>query len=171
MTSSIIWVLSMFVSIDEALRWSALMRCTLIIKGASINAMCGKPRRSTRNLLLLGLSPQESRQQAECIFKYASSLSDPVCVQYLHAKYFFMSKIEDILHAIGTPTNRDYSCVVRSYVGDTVTRRRMRVELRCMTKDVKEIERDVHKALDVVHHRAISELELKLIDVGLLTSR
>lgn len=53
----------MFQSADSALKWAALMRSTLIIDGSSINDMCGKPKPTTTNDLLRGLSPQEAQQQ------------------------------------------------------------------------------------------------------------
>jgi len=166
----------MFQSADSALRWAALMRNTLIIDGSSINDMCGKPSHSTDNDLLRGLSPQEAQQQAANIVSYATSLQDPVCVQYLQAKYFFVTSIDNIihrvmaglLHAVGGTNRRDVSLVVQSYIGARVTHRQMRAALRCRASDVRRIESDVYKVMDTVHSRAMSELKSKLIDVRLI---
>ena len=168
----------MFQSADSALKWAVLMKCTLIIDGSSINDMCGKPTPATTNDLLRGLSPQEAQQQADTIIKYAAAIHDPVCVQYIQAKYFFQTKVDDIvqrvmsniLHAIGGTNRRDIQCVVRAYVGDTVTKRQMREALRCQTRDVIKIEKKVYDAMDGVHYQAMSGLENKLMEMG-LTSR
>ena len=166
----------MFQSADSALKWAAKLKCTLIIDGSSVNDMCGKPTPATTNDLLRGLSPQEAHQQAANIIVYASSIRDPVCVQYIQAKYFFQSKVDDIvqrvmaniLHAIGGTNRRDIHCVVRAYVGDTVTKRQMREALRCQTRDVVKIEKKVYDAMDGVHYQAMSGLETKLIDMRLI---
>ena len=168
----------MFQSADSALKWAAKIKCTLIIDGSSINDMCGKPTPVTTNDLLRGLSPQEAQQQADTIIKYAGDIRDPVCVQYIQAKYFFQAKVDDIIervmgnirHAIEGTNRRDIRCVVRAYVGDTVTKRQMREALRCQTRDVKVIEKKVYDAMDGVHYQAMSGLESKLNEMG-LTSR
>lgn len=166
----------MFHDADSALKWAAKIKCTLIIDGSSVNDMCGKPRQSTTNELLMGLSPQEAQQQADMIIRYASSIHDPICAQYLQAKYFFMNKIDDIvhqvlaglLHAIGGTNRRDIRLVVQSYLGSRVTRRQMRQSLRCRASDVVRVERDVYRVMDGVHYRAINEIESKFADAGLV---
>lgn len=165
----------MFQSADSALKWAAKIKYTLIIDGSSINDMCGKPVPATTNDLLRGLSPQEAHQQAETIIKYAGG-DDPICVQYIQAKYFFQTEVGDIvqrvmsniLHAVGGTNRRDIRCVVRAYVGDTVTKRQMREALRCQTRDVKAIEKKVYDAMDGVHYQAMSGLETKLSEMGLI---
>lgn len=166
----------MFNDADSALKWAAKIKCTLIIDGSSINDMCGKPRPATTNELLMGLSPQEAQQQADAIIKYANTINDPVCAQYLQAKYFFISKIDDIvhqvlsglLHAIGGTNRRDIRLVVESYLGSRVTRRQMRQSLRCRAADVVRVERDVYRVMDRVHYRAINEIESKFATAGLV---
>lgn len=166
----------MFHDVDSALRWAARIKCTLIIDGSSINDMCGKPRHSTTNELLMGLSPQEAQQQADNIIKYASCLSDPVCSQYVHAKYLFLSSVDDLVnrvlsnitHATTGTNRRNISLVVQSYFGNKATRRELRESLRCRNSDVKRLQDGVYTAMDKVHYRAMCELEEKLIDVGLM---
>ena len=166
----------MFQSADSALKWAALMRNTLILDGSSINDMCGKPTPPTRNGLLMGLSPQEAQQQAANIVGYANAIKDPVCVQYIQAKYFFIDKLEDIvhrvlsglLHAAGGTHRRDIRLIVQSYIGVRATRRQMRAALRCRMADVIRIEDNVYRQMDKVHHRTMGELEEKLIEVGLI---
>lgn len=167
----------MFPSADSALRWAAKIKCTLIIDGSSVNDMCGKPTPGTTNDLLRGLSAQEAQQQADTIIKYATSISDSVCVQYIQAKYFFQTKVDDIvqrvmsnvLHAMGGTNRRDIHCVVRAYVGDTVTKRQMREALRCRSSTVAKIESQVYDAMDGVHYQAMNGLESKLKDMGLIS--
>ena len=159
----------MFNDADSALKWAAKIKCTLIIDGSSVNDMCGKPRQSTTNELLMGLSPQEAQQQADMIILYASSIHDPICAQYLQAKYFFMNDmLAGLLHAIGGTNRRDIRLVVESYLGSRVTRRQMRQSLRCRASDVVRVERDVYRVMDKVHYRAINEIESKFADVGLV---
>lgn len=166
----------MFDSPHSALRWASLMKHTLIIDGSSINDMCGKPHISTSNELLKGLSPQEAQQQAANIFNYASSLTDPICSQYLKSKYFFLSSIDtivqrvmgNILHAAGGTNRRDISVVVESYLGTRVSKREMREKLRCRAADVQKIEKQVYDAMDKIHYRAIDELQCKLTEAGLI---
>ena len=168
----------MFQSADSALRWAAKIKCMLIIDGSSINDMCCKPTPATTNDLLRGLSPQEAQQQADTIIKYAAAIPDPVCVQYIQAKYFFESKVDDIIdrvmfnirHAIDGTNHRDINCVVRAYVGDTVTKRQMRAALRCQNRDIKLIEKKVYDAMDGVHYQAMSGLEDKFKNMGLTGS-
>lgn len=167
----------MFDSARSALRWSSLMRSILIIDGSSINDMCGKPRISTTNDILHGLSPQEAQQQAANIFNYVDKLNDPVCSQYLHAKYFFSQSIDgivqrlmsNIIHAPGGTSRRDISVIVLAYLGHKITRREMRKKLQCRMTSVAVIEEKVCSAMDAIHYRAISEFEDKLICAGLLT--
>ena len=166
----------MFPSADGALKWAATMRYTMIIDGSSINDMCGKPKPATTNELLMGLSPQEAHQQAEKIITYVDSIRDPVCVQYIQAKYFFVDKLEDILnrvlsgllHAVGGTHRRDIRLIVQSYIGVRATRRQVRAALRCRMAEVIKIEDAVYRQMDKVHHRTMSELELKLIEAGLI---
>ena len=109
----------MFQSADSALRWAALMRNTLILDGSSINDMCGKPTPPTRNGLLMGLSPQEAQQQAANIVSYANAIKDPVCVQYIQAKYFFIDKLEDIVHRVLSVYYPGYFMLLEAPTGAT----------------------------------------------------
>lgn len=74
----------------------------------------------------------------------------------------------NIRHAACGTNRRDIRCVVRAYVGDTVTKRQMREALRCQSSTVVEIEKQVYNAMDGVHHLAMNELEIKLIDMRLI---
>jgi len=78
----------MFIDSSKALHWAFMMRSKAIIDPPSINSM-GGGNKSTRNELLIGLSPQETMQQSADIIKIVDDMAyhhtlAQQCIVYLY---------------------------------------------------------------------------------------
>lgn len=166
----------MFQSSDHALRWAASVKYRDIIDGPSINGMCGKSRRSTDNVLLMSLTPQEAQLQSEHIFKHVYSINDIAYQQYIAAKYLYKDDIEDLirrvlsglLYSAGGLHRRDIRKLVLAYCGAKVTKKELRESLHCDSNKVNQLEMQVYDVLDVIHNRVMGELETKMVEAGLV---
>ena len=74
---------TLFRDIDSVLRWAYYINSTRVVKMSAINGMYGKPRPSTLNDLIRGLTPQECQQQAAEIIHLADDIKDTACVEYI----------------------------------------------------------------------------------------
>lgn len=168
----------MFRDAEKAIVWAVNVKCKFILDGSSVNDMCGKPRPSTRNELLMGLSPQEAHLQAEQIFKHIESLSDGACRDYLYARYCYVERFDELMQRVffrllysGGIHNRDVRKVVLKYLGVKIGLREIREALHCDRNKVNYLIDRVYTILDTVHHQAISDVEEKFTQAGLIENR
>lgn len=163
----------MFDSAEYALRWAAQVKSTELYKAPSINKMCGKPSRTTLNELLIGLSPEETRQQADDIHGLVIRLSDPVAKNYLLAKYFHepdISRLMSRVHISLTDRSRDMTILIKSYLGHRITHRTIRDSLGCNNNRVSDYKRVVFDLMDKIHYQAIDQVERKMQSSGIVGS-
>lgn len=167
----------MFRNPDQALRWAASIKCRNIIAGPSINRMYGHARRSTDNPLIMSLSLQEAQLQAEMIFKCAYDLGDRAYSQYIDVKYLHKNEMDALSERIlsmllysGGVHRRDISKLILAYCGTKITKRELREVLRCDRNAVSKLEKQVYDSLDIIHYRAMGEIEARMIELGLVCS-
>ena len=161
----------MFDNAEYALRWAAQVKSTELYKAPSINKMCWKPNRATMNELLIGLSPDETRKQADNIHGLVIGLSDPVAENYLLAKYFHEPDITILMsrvHISLTDRSRDMTILIKSYLGHRITHRTIRDSLGCNNNRVAEYKRLVFDMMDKIHYRSIDQVERKMQVCGLV---
>lgn len=161
----------MFDNAEYALRWAAQVKSTELYKAPSINKMCGKPSRTTLNELLIGLSPDETRKQADNIHSIVINLSDPVAGNYLLAKYFHepdISRLMSRVHISLTDRSRDMTILIKSYLGHRITHRTIRDSLGCNNNRVSDYKRVVFDLMDKIHYQAIDQVERKMQSSGIV---
>lgn len=161
----------MFDNAEYALRWAAQVKSTELYKAPSMNKMCGKPNRATMNELLIGLSPDETRKQADNIHGLVISLSDPVAENYLLAKYFHepdITRLMSKVHISLTDRSRDMTILIKSYLGYRITHRTIRDALGCNSNHVADYKRLVFDLMDKIHYRSIDQVERRMQDCGLV---
>ena len=165
---------TMFDNAEYALRWAAQVKATELYKAPSINKMCGKPNPTTMNELLIGLSPDETRKQADNIHGMVISLSDPVAENYLLAKYFNepdITRLMSKVHISLTDRSRDMTILIKSYLGYRITHRTIRDALGCQSSSVSDYKRLVFDLMDKIHYRSIDQVERRMKDNGLVKWR
>lgn len=161
----------MFASADSALKWAARIKCVELYKSSAINRMCGKPERSTQNDLLIGLSPDETRKQADNIYGLVTGISDPVSENYLLAKYFYEDDITRLMsrvHISMTDRSRDLTMLIKAYLGRKVTHRMMRDALCCSNNQVATYKQMVFDLMDKIHYQAIDQVDREMVNAGLI---
>ena len=161
----------MFDNAEYALRWAAQVKSTELYKAPSINKMCGKPNRTTLNELLIGLSPDETRKQADNIHSMVINLSDPVAENYLLAKYFYepdITRLMSRVHISLTDRSRDMTILIKSYLGHRITHRTIRDALGCNNNSVADYKRIVFDLMDKIHYQAIDQIDRKMKFAGLV---
>jgi hypothetical protein len=163
----------MFLNAEAAMRWAFTMTTVDIVKMSGANKMYGKLKPATSNELLSGLTPQEMHQQASSIVSLAHELSDPVCTEYLVARYgrefdeqHIGRLIERVLMMLGTGAHnrRAIRKLVLCYFDVRIARDEIRGEMGCRNDALTKIRAKVYDALDQVNNRAMSEIENLLKD-------
>lgn len=157
----------MFRDANQALRWAFVMGTIDIVKLSAINKMRGSASMS-ENDLLVGLSPQEMRQQAADIIDMAYRLQDRACTEYIVAQYgrrFSEADIGILIERVlfmlggGTFNRRGVRKLVLCYFGNQIGHREIRGELQCSNNAVPSIRGKVYDALDRIGGRAIAEVD------------
>ena len=162
---------TMFDNAEYTLRWASQVKATELYKAPSINKMCGKPGRATMNELLIGLSPDETRKQADNIHGMVISLPDSVAQNYLLAQYFNepdITRLMSKVHISLADRSRDMTMLIKSYLGYRITHRTIRDALGCNNNRVVDYKRLVFDLMDKIHHRAIDQVERRMQASGLV---
>lgn len=168
----------MFRNAEMAIRWAVDIKSKVIIDGSSINDMCGKPRPSSKNDLLRGLSPQEAHLQAEQILRHIENIGDDACKDYLLAKFCYSERFDSLMQRIfsrmlysGGVHNRDVRKVVLMYLGAKISKREIRESLRCDRNKVNDLIDKIYGIIDSVHYQSLNDIENKFANSGLIERR
>lgn len=157
----------MFRDANQALRWAFVMGTIDIVKLSAINKMRGSATMS-ENDLLVGLSPQEMRQQAADIIDMAYRLQDRACTEYIVAQYgrrFSEADISILIERVlfmlggGTFNRRAIRKIVLCYFGHDIKHKELMEELGCSKNTATDRRNKVYDALDRIGSRAIAEVD------------
>lgn len=133
--------------------------------------MAWKRGRGTDNEILIGLSQDETRKQADNIYSVVLRLEDPIEQNYITAKYFFDSDITRLMnyvHSFMTDRSLDVTILIKAYLGSSVTHREIRESLCCNNNNVKHYRKIVYDFLDKVHYKSMSNIDKSLEDAKLI---
>lgn len=168
----------MFVSVDSALKWSAMMVTIDSTQLPSINRMYGRPPPSTNNDILIGLTQEQARMQAEEILGLVVDLNDPACTEYINSKYRYdnlgetlMSRVMSGLMYSGGVNQRDIRSLVAQYIGwRSYSHRELRKDLHCKNNEVSKYRNAVYNSLDAIHRKSMDYLDDRMKRCGLVES-
>lgn len=156
----------MFYSAHEALVWAYSEYARPVIDLSSVNDMRGNSP-STRNDLLIGLSPKERHDQAVQIIGIADHLPDRANGQYLGAKFGYRIEHDDVkvlMHRLlamlgtGVHNRRAVQQSLRMYFGAKVTQDAVRRLLACSNAAAVTFKQKVFDRLDIIHARSMAEI-------------
>lgn len=156
----------MWHSADDAMKWAYSESVKSRVKMSGINNMRGGGR-TTLNELLIGLSPNERNNQAVNIIALAASLADKASAEYIGAWYGDKREpkhlkiiIDRMFSALGTGLHNRravYACV-QMHFGQKPSYRVIKRILHCSDTRALFVRGQISDALDVLHHRAISDI-------------
>jgi len=134
----------------------------------------GGGNKSTRNELLIGLSPQETMQQSADIIKIVDDMAT-INRQYLYAKYGgefggVNELIDAVIGRLGRTSTyrRGVQNIFLRYCGRKINKEEIRASLRCDNNRVSELSDKVYFILDGVHASAMREVEIVFNERGLI---
>lgn len=156
----------MWPSAHDALKWAYQEVEKPLVQLSGINGMRG-PYRTTRNELLIGLTPSERRDQAVDIIALGAGLRDAASGEYLAAMYgrriepkYLRTILNRVFAALGTGMHnrKAVSTAVCMYFGKNRSYRVVRRILKCDDSHALRMCNRVWDALDVIHTRAMADI-------------
>lgn len=169
--------LNRFSSAHSALQWAFTVSSVPIIKQPSINHMYGRPKATSKNELLRGLTRDEACKQAQNIIGIINRLDDTAMKQYLFAYYAGRTDDKDIsmimtkiFSSFGSAISRRRGIrkIVLKYLGHDIGKREIRDALKCNRNDVEHYISSVYDVLDTLHNNSLDSVENELKNKGLV---
>lgn len=169
----------MFNNTGHVLKWAYTTAAEPICRTSSINRMRKTPSRGAPNLLLLGLTVQDRHMQAAEILGMVASLADPAAAEYIGAK--FGHRIDEkqmrmlvyrCCSALGLPLTATHSMylMLKAYFCGKVPYRMVRKVLGCRDQYALLMRSAMYETLDLIHDRAMADLQETFERHGLLRS-
>lgn len=168
----------MFSHAGHALSWAYNVSSTPIIKMSAINHMRGSSR-TTRNLLLLGLTVEDIHKQASNIVGMVARLPEPEQREYIGGRFGNRLSRDDLrllvllasdVTGLGLEKIGAVYQITRGYFGGNMGYREVRRILSCRDQQAALVKSCLYDTLDMIHHRALADMTEVLQQKGLIAS-
>lgn len=166
----------MFSHAGHALSWAYNVSSTPIIKMSAINHMRGSSR-TTRNLLLLGLTVEEIHKQASNIVGMVARLPEPEQQEYINGKFGRRLKPDDLrllvllgcdVTGLGLAKIEPIYQITHGYFVGGMGYREVRRILACRDQQAALVKSCLYDTLDMMHRRSLAGMSEIFKEHGLI---